>query len=173
MAATVRPMTTADAQAVLRIYQAGLDTDLASFETVAPAWDAFDSAKLPEHRFVAVDRAEAVLGWVAVSTVSGRCVYAGVVEHSVYVDQAAHGRGVGLLLLQALVASTEAAGIWTIQSGVFPDNIASMRLHEKAGFRVIGIRHHPGRMQRPGGAWRDVALIERRSPDVYPSLGRS
>ena len=169
MAVTVRPMLAGDGPAVLRIYQAGLDTDLASFETVAPAWEAFDRGRLAEHRFVAVDEAGAAVGWVAVSAVSSRCVYAGVVEHSVYVDPAAHRRGVGLLLLEALIASTEAAGIWTIQSGVFPENTASLRLHEKAGFRVIGIRHHPGRMQRPGGAWRDVALLERRSPHVYPS----
>jgi phosphinothricin acetyltransferase len=161
-------MTAADAAAVLRIYQAGLDTDLASFETVAPAWDTFDHDKLAEHRFVAVDERDSVLGWVAASSVSGRCVYAGVVEHSVYVDAAARGRGIGLRLLQELIASTEAAGIWTIQAGVFPDNAASMRLHERAGFRVIGVRHHLGRMQRPGGAWRDVALVERRSADVYP-----
>ncbi|MBX6751119.1 MAG: N-acetyltransferase [Micromonosporaceae bacterium] len=169
MAVTVRPMTAADGPAVLRIYQAGLDTELASFETVAPSWEEFDKGRLPEHRFVAVDETDTVLGWVAVSTVSSRRVYAGVVEHSVYVDPAAHRRGVGLLLLQALIASTEAAGIWTIQSGIFPENVASLRLHEKAGFRVIGIRHHPGRMQRPGGPWRDVVLMERRSPHVYPA----
>ena len=169
MAVTVRSMTSADGPAVLRIYQAGLDTDLPSFETVAPDWEAFDGARLSAHRLVAVGENDAVVGWVAVSTVSSRCVYAGVVEHSVYVDPTVHRRGVGLLLLRALIASTEAAGIWTIQSGVFPDNTASLRLHEKAGFQVIGIRHHPGRMQRPGGSWRDVVLIERRSPDVYPS----
>ena len=120
------------------------------------------------HRFVADDD-RTVLGWVAVSTVSSRCAYAGVVEHSVYVDPAAQGRGIGLALLHALISSTEAAGIWTIQSGVFPENTASMRLHEKAGFRVIGLRHHIGRVQRPGGNWRDVALVERRSPTVYPA----
>jgi len=162
-------MAAPDAPAVLRIYQAGLDTGMASFETVAPAWEAFDSGRLAEHRFVAVDQDDAVLGWVAASAVSSRRVYAGVVEHSVYVDPTAHRRGVGLLLLQALIASTEQAGIWTIQSGIFPDNTASLRLHEKAGFRVIGVRHHPGRMQRPGGAWRDVVLLERRSPHVYPA----
>jgi Sortase and related acyltransferases len=97
MTITVRPMTAADGPAVLRIYQAGLDTDLASFETVAPAWEEFDRGKLPEHRFVAVDESDTVLGWVAVSTVSSRRVYAGVVEDSVYVDPAARSRGVGLL----------------------------------------------------------------------------
>jgi phosphinothricin acetyltransferase len=169
MTITVRPMTAADGPAVLRIYQAGLDTDLASFETVAPAWEEFDRGKLPEHRFVAVDENDTVLGWVAVSTVSSRRVYAGVVEDSVYVDPTAHRRGVGLLLLQQLIASTEAGGIWTIQAGIFPENVASLRLHEKVGFRVIGVRHHPGRMQRPGGPWRDVVLVERRSLHLYPA----
>jgi phosphinothricin acetyltransferase len=112
----------------------------------------------------------AVIGWVAVSPVSARPVYAGIVEHSVYVDPGARRLGVGLCLLETLIASTEVAGIWTIQSGVFPENTASLRLHEKAGFRVIGVRHHPGRDQRPGGAWRDVVLIERRSTTVYPDL---
>jgi L-amino acid N-acyltransferase YncA len=163
----VRAMTAADGEAVLRIYQAGLDTGLASFEAVAPVWQAFDAGRLPRHRFVAVDGDE-VVGWVAVSSVATRPVYAGVVEHSVYVSPQARGRGVGLRLLQALISSTEAAGIWTIQSGVFPENTASLRLHERAGFRVIGVRHHPGRHQRPGGEWRDVVLIERRSPTVYP-----
>jgi phosphinothricin acetyltransferase len=163
---TVRDMTAADADAVLRIYQAGLDTGLASFETVAPPWETFDAGRLPRHRFVAVDRDE-VVGWVAVSAVSTRPVYAGIVEHSVYVEPRAHGRGVGLRLLEAVISSTEAAGIWTIQSGVFPENTASLRLHERAGFRVIGVRHHPGRDQRAGGVWRDVVLVERRSPTVY------
>jgi phosphinothricin acetyltransferase len=162
-------MTAADGPAVLRIYQAGLDTDQASFETVAPDWEVFDQGKLPAHRFVAVDENDSVLGWVAVSTVSSRPVYAGVVEHSVYVDPTVQRQGVGRRLLRALIDSTEAAGIWTIQSGVFPENVASLRLHEKAGFRVIGVRHHPGRMQRPGGEWRDVVLLERRSSSVYPS----
>jgi phosphinothricin acetyltransferase len=164
---TIRPMTAADGEAVLRIYQAGLDSGPASYETVAPSWDAFDRARLPQHRFVAV-AGDAVVGWVAVWPVSTRPVYAGVVEHSIYIDPASRGRGVGLTLLRELIDSTEAAGIWTIQSGIFPENTASLRLHERAGFRVIGIRHHPGRDQRPGGAWRDVVRIERRSGTVYP-----
>ena len=165
---TLLPMTEHDAAAVLRIYQTGMDSGVASYETVAPTWDAFDTARLPAHRYVAV-RGDDVVGWVAVSQVSNRPVYAGIVEHSVYVDPSAHRLGVGLLLLQAIIASTEAAGVWTIQSGVFPENTASLRLHEKAGFRVIGVRQHPGRDQRPGGQWRDVVLIERRSSTVYPT----
>jgi len=133
----IRAMRAADAAAVLAIYQAGLDGGQASFETVAPDWPAFDAGRLPHHRFVAVD-AGTVLGWVAVTPVSTRPVYAGVVEHSVYVDPAAHRRGIGNALLSALIASTEAAGIWTIQSGIFPENRLSIRLHERAGFRVVG-----------------------------------
>ena len=162
-------MTSADADAVLRIYQAGMDSGLASYETVAPSWEYFDTSKLPRHRFVA-ESDGVVIGWVAVSRVSARPVYAGIVEHSVYVDPGAHRQGVGLRLLETMIASTELAGIWTVQSGVFPENTASLRLHEKAGFRVIGVRRHPGRDQRPGGAWRDVVLIERRSTTVYPDL---
>lgn len=160
---TVRPMTSDDADRVLAIYQAGLDAGNASFETTAPTWTAFDQAKLPDHRFVAVDADDIVLGWVAVSPTSSRAVYAGVVEHSVYVDPAARGRGVARLLLEALIASTEAAGIWTIQSGVFPENTASLTLHQRVGFRVIGTRERVGRHH---GRWRDVILLERRSPAI-------
>ncbi|MGN9809256.1 N-acetyltransferase family protein [Micromonospora sp. BQ11] len=160
---TLRPLTPDDAGRVLSIYQAGLDGGDASFETTAPTWDAFDSGRLPDHRFVAVDSDGRVVGWVAVSPTSTRAVYAGVVEHSVYVDPPAQGRGVARLLLEALVASTEAAGIWTIQSGVFPENAASLALHERAGFRVVGVRD---RVARHDGRWRDVVLFERRSPVI-------
>ncbi|SNT63645.1 phosphinothricin acetyltransferase [Asanoa hainanensis] len=101
-----------------------------------------------------------IAGWVAVSAVSARPVYAGVVEHSVYVDAAARGRGVGAALLRALITSTERSGIWTIQSAIFPTNVASLRLHEAAGFRVVGTRERLGRRD---GEWRDVVLLERRS----------
>ena len=157
----IRPMRAADASQVLAIYQAGLDSGLASFETAAPDWDAFDAARLPLHRYVAVAAGTGrVLGWVAVSPVSGRCVYAGVVEHSVYVDPACRRGGIGAALLAALIGSAEAAGIWTIQSGVFPENTASLRLHENAGFRVVGTRERIGRHY---GRWRDVVFLERRS----------
>ena len=159
----VRPMVVADAAAVLAIYQAGLDGGNASFETAAPGWESFDAGRLPGHRFVAVDRDGVVAGWVAVSPVSSRAAYAGVVEHSVYVHPDARGRGAGRSLLAALIASTEAAGVWTIQSGVFPENTTSLALHERAGFRTIGTRHRIGRHH---GVWRDVILIERRSPVV-------
>jgi arsenite methyltransferase len=161
---TVRSMTGADAAQVLAIYQAGLDGGEASFETRAPAWEEFDATRLPGHRHVAIDDASGeVLGWAAACAVSDRCVYQGVVEHSLYVAPAARGRGVGAALLGALIGSTEAAGIWTIQSGIFPENAASLRLHERAGFRVVGIRERLGRHH---GRWRDVVLLERRSPRV-------
>ncbi|MFI7658526.1 GNAT family N-acetyltransferase [Micromonospora parva] len=160
---TVRALRDEDAERVLAIYQAGLDAGNASFEITAPTWSAFDTAKLPDHRFVAVDADDRVLGWIAVAPTSARDVYAGVVEHSVYVDPAAQGRGIARLLLDRLIISTEAAGIWTIQSGVFPENAASLALHERAGFRVIGVRERIGRHH---GRWRDVVLLERRSPVV-------
>ena len=159
----IRPMTAADAGAVLTIYQVGLDSGNASFETTAPDWNTFDAQKLPGHRHVAADDDGAVLGWVAISAVSARPVYAGVVEHSVYVDPAARGRGVGRALLDALIASTEAAGIWTVQSGVFPENTASLAVHHACGFRTIGVRERVG---RHGDRWRDVILLERRSPFI-------
>ncbi|MET8230627.1 N-acetyltransferase family protein [Micromonospora sp. NPDC005298] len=159
---TVRPMDVRDADRVLAVYQAGLDGGDASFEVVAPTWAAFDAGRLPAHRFVALD-GDTILGWVAVSPTSTRQVYAGVVEHSVYVDPAAQGRGVGRLLLDTLIASTEAAGIWTIQSGIFPENAASLALHQRAGFRVIGVRERIGRHH---DRWRDVVLLERRSPTI-------
>ncbi|MFD9724083.1 GNAT family N-acetyltransferase [Streptomyces sp. NPDC059072] len=150
------------AEQVLGIYRAGIDEGNATFETQAPDWDSFDKAKLPGHRFVALDDdGGRVLGWVAASAVSDRCAYAGVVEHSVYVHPEARGRGVARALLEALIASTEAAGIWTIQSGIFPENTASLALHARAGFRVVGTRERIGRHH---GVWRDVILLERRSP---------
>jgi phosphinothricin acetyltransferase len=160
-------MQAGDAEAVLRIYQAGLDTGHASFESHAPSWESFDTSRLPEHRYVATADAEQVFGWVAVTAVSGRCVYAGVVEHSVYVDPTAQRQGVGQTLLEALIASTEAAGVWTIQSGIFPENAASLALHERAGFRIVGTRERLGRHAAQGDRWRDVVLLERRSPRVY------
>jgi phosphinothricin acetyltransferase len=155
----VRAMTAAEWPAVEAIYASGIATGNATFETEPPTWDAFDATHLADHRFIALDRGN-VVGWVAASAVSDRCVYDGVVEHSVYVDPEVSGRGVGTALLAALITSTEAAGIWTIQSGVFPENLASLALHERCGFRVVGRRERIG---RHFGRWRDVVLIERRS----------
>jgi L-amino acid N-acyltransferase YncA len=164
----IEQMTAGHAVQVLAIYQAGIDEGDATFETTAPTWHAFDTSHLAEHRFVALDppasgQSAAVVGWVAAVPVSERCVYAGVVEHSVYVHPGARGRGVGIALLHTLIASTEAAGVWTIQSGVFPENTASLALHERAGFRRVGTRERLGQHH---GRWRDVVLLERRSPAI-------
>jgi L-amino acid N-acyltransferase YncA len=159
----VAAMGESHAEQVLAVYQAGIDEGDATFETTAPEWPAFDAGRLSAHRWVALGDGAEVLGWVAVSPVSARPVYAGVVEHSVYVHPDARGRGVGGLLLDTLVASTEAAGIWTLQSGIFPENTASLALHARRGFRVIGTRERVGRHH---GIWRDVVLLERRSPVV-------
>jgi len=169
-------MTGAHADEVLEIYRAGIDEGNATFETRVPSWPEFSAARLPAHRFVALGPEEGgpeavdpstggprVLGWVAVSPVSSRPVYAGVVEHSVYVHRRARGQGTGRALLDALIASTEAAGIWTIESGIFPENTASLALHQMLGFRVVGTRERLGCHH---GRWRDVVLIERRSPVV-------
>ena len=157
-------MTAEHADAVLAIYQDGIDSGDATFETTAPTWLEFDKARLPGHRFVALDEDGTVLGWTAVTAVSSRCVYRGVVEHSVYVSAAARGRGIGSALLQRLVGSTEDAGIWTIQSGVFPENGASIALHAKLGFRTVGTHERLG--QFDDGRWRDVVVLERRSPRI-------
>jgi L-amino acid N-acyltransferase YncA len=156
-------MTAEHSADVLAIYQTGIDEGDATFETSVPTWGNFQAGKLSGHSYVAVDSTATVLGWVAASAVSDRCAYAGVVEHSVYVRADARGRSVGTRLLDVLIASTEAAGIWTIQSGIFPENTASLALHQKAGFRVVGTRERIGQHY---GRWRDVVLIERRSPAI-------
>jgi L-amino acid N-acyltransferase YncA len=161
---TIETMLAGDWPAVSRIYQAGIDGGDATFETAPPSWQDFDTARLPAPRFVA-RIAGAVVGWVAVAPVSPRQVYAGVVEHSVFVDPAYQGRGIGNRLLATLVQATEAAGIWTIQAHVFPENLGSLRLHERHGFRQVGVRRRLGQVRAGSevGRWRDVVLIERRS----------
>ena len=147
---------------VARIYTEGIETGNATFETEVPTWEAWDTSHLPEHRFVAL-RDNEVVGWAAVSAVSDRCAYGGVVENSVYVAGTARGQGIGQRLLEELIASTEAAGIWTIQTGIFPENDGSMRVHERVGFEVVGRRKRLGKLN---GQWRDVLLLERRSDTV-------
>jgi phosphinothricin acetyltransferase len=148
--------------AVARIYAEGIATGHATFETEVPTWEAWDGAHIAEHRFVALEEGN-VVGWVAISSVSDRCVYGGVVENSVYVAPEAQGRGTGRLLLERLIGSTEASGIWTIQTGIFPENQVSVRLHERVGFEIVGTRKRLGKLN---GVWRDVLLLERRSDVV-------
>ncbi len=159
----IRALTPADWPRVEAIYVEGIATGNATFDTEPPSWEEFDAARLPEHRFVAVEDGE-VVGWIAVSPTSSRECYAGVVENSVYVAETARGRGVGRALMDALLASTDAAGIWTIETGVFPENEATLALHERAGFRVVGRRE---RISQLGGIWRDTMLLERRRSGEY------
>lgn len=161
----IRELQPGDWSEVQRIYQEGIDGGHATFESIAPDWEAFNTSRLPGHRHVAVAPDGGVLGWAAVTQVSARPAYVGVVEHSVYVSSHARGLGVGSALLQAVISSTENAGIWTIQSSIFPENLASLALHQKAGFTTIGRRQRIARMpQGPlAGQWRDTLLIERRS----------
>ena len=153
-------MRGSDADAVLRIYQEGLDTGNASFETRAPTWEAWDAGHVPHSRFVAEDGGK-VVGWAALSPVSDRCCYAGVAEVSVYVSR--RGEGVGSALLAAVIGESERRGIWTLNAGMFPENEASVALHMKHGFRVVGRRERIGQL---GGVWRDTLLLERRSEVV-------
>lgn len=154
-----RPLAPADWTAVERIYAAGIATGLATFETRTPSWESWDSAHRGDLRFVAV-RDGQVVGWVAAGPISQRQCYAGVVEHSVYVATHERGRGVGTILMRTLIEAAEARGVWTIQTGIFPENDASIALHRRVGFRIVGRRE---RMARLHGVWRDVYLLERRS----------
>jgi L-amino acid N-acyltransferase YncA len=147
---------------VARIYADGIASGVATFETEVPAWEDWDRAHLAGHRLLGREDGRAV-GWAALAPVSSRCVYAGVAEVSVYVAAAARGRGVGTALLARLVESSEAGGVWTLEAGILPENEASVRVHERCGFRVVGRRERLGRMR---GAWRDVLLLERRSAVV-------
>jgi phosphinothricin acetyltransferase len=158
----IEPLTAAHWPAVKAIYEQGIAGGDATFETAAPTWEAWDAGHLADHRLVAT-RDGRVVGWAALSPVSERCAYAGVAEASVYVAAAVAGRGVGRALLERLVAGAEAAGIWTVQAGIFPENHASLALHRSCGFRTVGVRERLGRLD---GRWRDVVLVERRSPRI-------
>ncbi|HRI22509.1 MAG TPA: N-acetyltransferase family protein [Panacibacter sp.] len=147
---------------VKRIYEEGIATGNATFQTAAPEWEEWNNTHLATCRLLAVENNE-VPGWAALTPVSGRCVYAGVAEVSVYVTASARGKGVGKQLLQALINESEQHNLWTLQAGVFPENTASIKLHEACGFRVIGTREKIGKMN---GIWRDTVLLERRSKTV-------
>ena len=160
---TIGPMTDGDADAVIRIYAEGIATGVATFDTTAPDWRRWNATHRKECRLVArLDGA--VVGWTALSSWSGREVYAGVVWESVYVADVARGRGVGRALLGALLPAAEAAGIWTVMAGIQAENAASRALHEAAGFRRIGVQERIARDH--GGTWRDVVLVEWRSPTI-------
>jgi L-amino acid N-acyltransferase YncA len=160
-----RPMAPEDWPAVEEIYRAGIATGQATFEAAPPArWAEFAGSKRPDLRLVAVDPSGKLLGWAAASPISGRAVYRGVVEHSIYIRPDASGQGVGTRLLGAFLELADRAGVWTVQSSIFPENAASLRLHESAGFRVVGRRERIAQMSHgpQQGDWRDTILIERR-----------
>lgn len=148
---------------VREVYAEGIATGEATFETTVPSWEEWDASHLDRCRLVAIVGDADVAGWAALSPVSDRCVYGGVAEVSVYVAAAHRGRGIGGLLLARLVEASEDAGVWTLQAGVFPENEASVKLHERAGFRTVGRRERLGKLH---GRWRDVLLLERRSTRV-------
>jgi phosphinothricin acetyltransferase len=158
----ISPMREQDWPQVRAIYVEGIATGDATFETSPPDWPGWDAGHLPHSRLVA-RAGTTLLGWAALSAVSGRCVYGGVAEVSVYVGAAHRGKGVGRDLLRCLVSESERNGIWTLQAGIFPENAGSVAIHEKCGFRLVGRRERLGQMD---GRWRDVLLLERRSPVV-------
>jgi len=153
-------MTPADWPAVRDIYEAGIATGEATFQTEAPPWNTWDAAHLETCRLVARDEHDVVIGWAALGRVSQRPVYSGVAEVSVYVAESARGQGVGLQLLTALIAASERDGRWMLQASIFPENEASVRLHQRCGFRIVGRRE---RIACQYGRWRDTLLMERRS----------
>lgn len=155
-------MTVKDWQAVSTIYAEGIATGFATFEKDVPSYEVWDGAHLEVCRIVAT-KEKSVLGWAALSPVSGRCVYSGVAEVSVYIGQSSRGLGIGKFLMEHLIAQSEAAGFWTLQAGIFPENKASIELHKKVGFRFIGKRERVGRLD---GTWKDNLLFERRSTIV-------
>jgi L-amino acid N-acyltransferase YncA len=154
----VRPLRPDDYPAVAAIFAEGIATGVATFETTVPVWEEWDAAHLPEHRLVAEVEGD-VAGWCAIVPYSGRAVYRGVGEESVYVAERARGRGIGRALLEAVIESARAGGLWTLQAGIFPDNGASLAVHRTVGFREVGVRERIGQLD---GAWRGVVLLELR-----------
>jgi L-amino acid N-acyltransferase YncA len=160
---TIKPLEQNHYPAIKEIYELGIATGNATFETKAPTWDEWDKNHLTKSRLVAVDENENVIGWAALSSVSSRCVYAGVAELSVYVHLNQQGKGIGKKLLEALIRESEKLNIWTLQAGIFPENKASLKIHEQCGFRKVGYHEKIGKMK---DVWRDTILLERRSKAV-------
>lgn len=158
----IRNLIPSDWDQVKIIYEKGIATGNATFQTSAPLWEEWNSAHLQNCRIV-MEEDRCVVGWAALTPVSSRCVYAGVAEVSVYVDTAHLGKGIGLKLLHQLILLSEVDGIWTLQAGIFPENQASLKIHQKAGFRILGTREKIGKQH---GVWRDTILLERRSDKI-------
>ena len=159
---TVDLLKPSDWERVREIYEEGIATGNATFQHSAPTWDEWDRSHLAHSRLVAKD-GDKILGWATLTPVSGRCVYAGVAEVSIYVSDKARGKGLGKQLLQKLIEESEANGIWTLQAGIFPENTPSIKLHVACGFRILGKRERIGKMN---GVWRDNLVLERRSKTV-------
>lgn len=149
-------------QEIANIYKQGIETGIATFETTVPTWETWNEIKLLHSRFVAVDNND-VLGWVALSKVSNRCVYEGVAEVSIYISENHRGKGVGKILMENVIKESETNGIWTLQSGMFAENEATIALHKIVGFRIIGHREKVGKL---AGVWKDNVIMERRSKVV-------
>lgn len=158
----IRELKPEDWDAVKLIYEEGIATGNATFQTSAPTWEEWNTSHLSTCRLVATENSE-VVGWAALTPVSSRCVYAGVAEVSIYVQPAKSGKGIGRALMASLIGLSEKDGIWTLQAGIFPENTASIRLHENAGFRILGVREKIGKQH---GIWRDTVLMERRSRTI-------
>jgi L-amino acid N-acyltransferase YncA len=150
-------------QGVRDIYELGIATGNATFNTEAPLWEEWDKSHLANCRLVALDENKNVIGWAALTPVSGRCVYAGVAEVSLYIHPNHQGQGVGKKLMEELIRESEQQNLWTLQAGIFPENKASLRLHEQTGFRKVGYREKIGKLKN---VWRDTVLLERRSRKV-------
>ena len=159
---SIRPMDAADWHSVSKIYEDGIATGFATFETSIPTYESWDAAHMASCRLIAME-GEKILGWAALSPVSSRCVYGGIGEVSVYIGKDSRGKGAGKLLMHTLIKESEAEGLWTIQSGIFPENKGSIELHKKVGFRYIGKRERVGKLD---GEWKDNLLFERRSETV-------
>ncbi|MBK9632731.1 MAG: N-acetyltransferase [Saprospiraceae bacterium] len=159
MELSYRPILKEDWLTVAEIYKEGMDTGNATFQQQVPSWDEWDQGHLKSCRILAINN-QKIAGWAALSPVSGRCVYAGVAELSVYVSESFRGLKIGSRLLEKLISESEAEEIWTLQAGIFPENISSLKIHHQFGFRTIGYREKIGKMN---GVWRDVLLLERRS----------
>lgn len=158
----IKKMISSDWPAIAEIYKEGIATKMATFETEIPSWDQWNKNHIESCRLVAVKKGQ-ILGWAALSEVSSRCVYGGVAEVSVYVASNARGKKIGERLLGQLILESEKEGFWTLQSGIFPENFASIKLHEKLGFRKIGYRERIGNFE---GVWKDNILMEKRSKTI-------
>jgi phosphinothricin acetyltransferase len=159
----IEPLQPQHFEAVKQIYALGIATGIAAFQANVPVWKEWDESHLKTGRLVALDEDGHVFGWAALTPVSGRCVYAGVAEVSIYVHPHHQGKGAGKALLKALIAESEKQNLWTLQAGIFPENAASLKIHQQCGFRQVGYREKIGQLK---GIWRDTILLERRSQTV-------